>query len=179
MVLYATTVPSPVGALRLVTTGRGLRAVLWEDDRPGRVKLDRIEEAPAHSVLLAARQELTECFAGARTAFTVPLDGAGTDFQQRVWAALATIPFGETRSYGDIAAQIGSPAASRAVGAANGRNPISIIVPCHRVIGRDGALTGFAGGVDIKQRLLAFERGAGLATRSLPSVGTPAVATAF
>jgi len=98
-------------------------------------------------------------FAGEREAFTVPLDFQGTPFQKQVWAALLTIPFGETRSYGEIARQIGRPGASRAVGAANGRNPISIIAPCHRVIGSTGKLTGFAGGLAAKARLLGLEKG--------------------
>lgn len=106
-------------------------------------------------------------FAGARTAFDVPLSFAGSDFQQRVWRALLAIPFGETRSYGEMARQLGNPAASRAVGAANGRNPISIIAPCHRVVGSTGKLTGFAGGLDAKAYLLDLERQA-LGGRSAP-----------
>lgn len=102
--------------------------------------------------------QLGAYFAGELTEFDLAYELAGTDFQRRVWAALLTIPYGETRSYGQLAAQIGSPAASRAVGLANGRNPISIIVPCHRVIGSNGSLTGYGGGIDRKRTLLDLER---------------------
>jgi methylated-DNA-[protein]-cysteine S-methyltransferase len=108
-------------------------------------------------VLVETARQLEEYFAGQRTVFELPLDFAGTDFQRKVWNALLTIPFGETRSYGQIASQIGNPDAVRAVGAANGRNPVSIVTPCHRVIGSTGALTGFAGGLDAKAYLLALE----------------------
>lgn len=155
------TIPSPVGALTLVASDAGLAAILWEDDRPGRVKLGDLEEAPEHPVLAEAERQLQGYFAGERKRFDVPLDFHGTDFQKRVWAALLTIPFGETRSYGEIARQIGRPGASRAVGAANGRNPISIIAPCHRVIGSNGSLTGFAGGLAAKELLLGMERRVG------------------
>ena len=155
------TIPSPVGALTLVASDAGLAAILWENDRPGRVKLGALEEAPDHPVLAEAERQLLGYFAGERERFDVPLDFRGTDFQKSVWAALLTIPFGETRSYAEIARQIGRPGASRAVGAANGRNPISIIAPCHRVIGTNGALTGFAGGLAAKELLLGMERRAG------------------
>lgn len=151
------TMPSPVGELTLVASGRGLAAVLWENDDPGRVKLEPREVAEAHPLLADAAHQLGEYFAGRREAFDIPLDFQGTAFQKQVWAALLTIPFGETRSYSDIAVMIGRPAACRAVGAANGRNPISIIAPCHRVIGTNGALTGFAGGLKVKQYLLGLE----------------------
>jgi methylated-DNA-[protein]-cysteine S-methyltransferase len=111
-------------------------------------------------MLVEAARQLNEYFAGERRTFTVVLDPQGTAFQKRVWDALLTIPFGETRSYAQIAQQIGEPTAYRAVGAANGRNPLSIIAPCHRVIGTNGALTGFAGGLATKQKLLALEGGA-------------------
>jgi methylated-DNA-[protein]-cysteine S-methyltransferase len=153
------TMKSPVGELTLVGSDRGLAAVLWEDDDPSRVRLGATNEERTHPVLVQAQQQLEEYFAGKRRKFTVKLDPAGTEFQNKVWSALRTIPFGETRSYGEIADQIGSRKAVRAVGAANGRNPISIIVPCHRVIGADGKLTGFAGGLDVKARLLALEGG--------------------
>ena len=155
------TMPSPVGVLTLVASDAGLTAILWENDRPGRVPLGALEEAPDHPVLAETERQLDGYFAGRRTRFDVPLDFRGTDFQKSVWAALLTIPFGETRSYGAIARQIGRPSASRAVGAANGRNPISIIAPCHRVIGTNGALTGFAGGLAAKELLLGIERSAG------------------
>ncbi|MEP6918309.1 MAG: methylated-DNA--[protein]-cysteine S-methyltransferase, partial [Acidobacteriota bacterium] len=143
--------------LTLVASGDGLAAILWENDRPERVPLLIGTADPHHPVLVAAEGQLEEYFAGRRTAFSVKLDVTGTEFQRRVWSALLTIPFGETRSYGQIARQIGSPDAVRAVGAANGRNPVSIIAPCHRVIGSTGKLTGFAGGLDAKARLLALE----------------------
>jgi methylated-DNA-[protein]-cysteine S-methyltransferase len=117
-----------------------------------------IEDA-GHPVLVETEKQIGAYFAGTLKAFTVPLDFAGTDFQKSVWHALLTIPFGETRSYAEIARQIGRPSAVRAVGAANGRNPISIIAPCHRVIGSNGALTGFAGGLEAKQLLLRLEGG--------------------
>ncbi len=111
----------------------------------------------ASPLLDAAEAQLREYFAGARRTFDLPLAPHGTAFQQRVWAALRTIPYGETRTYGELAAAIDSPNASRAVGMANHRNPIPIIIPCHRVIGANGTLTGYAGGLEIKRRLLALE----------------------
>lgn len=148
---------SPVGQLTLVGTDAGMAAILWENDRAERLRLMLDVEAPTHPVLLEAERQLSEYFAGRRQRFTLPLDLAGTPFQRRVWKALQTIPFGETRSYGQIAAQIGNPRAVRAVGAANGRNPLPIVGPCHRVIGSNGTLTGFAGGLETKARLLELE----------------------
>ena len=153
-------IASPVGCLTLVATDDGLAAILWENERPGRVRLQLDAEDNAHPVLVEAERQLEEYFAGRRKRFTLKLDVAGTAFQRKVWNALMTIPFGETRSYSEIATEIGNPAAARAVGTANGRNPLSIVAPCHRVIGSKGALTGFAGGLDVKSRLLAHE-GAG------------------
>ncbi len=155
------TMASPVGLLTLVASADGLVAILWQDDDPDRVRLGALVDEADHPILREAERQLGEYFAGTRTAFTVPLAFSGTDFQKVVWAALLTIPFGETRSYGEIARQIGRPGASRAVGAANGRNPISIIAPCHRVIGKNGTLTGFAGGLEAKAWLLGLERGEG------------------
>jgi methylated-DNA-[protein]-cysteine S-methyltransferase len=151
------TMKSPVGLLKLVGSEAGLAAVLWEEGDPKRVRLEATVEAPDHPVLLEAERQLDEYFAGKRKAFTVKLDYRGTPFQKKVWDALLGIPFGETRTYGDLAKQIGSPAAARAVGAANGKNPISIVAPCHRVIGASGALTGFAGGLKAKAYLLQLE----------------------
>jgi methylated-DNA-[protein]-cysteine S-methyltransferase len=148
---------SPVGKLMLVATDAGLAAILWENDRPSRVRLALTAEAPDHPVLVETERQLNEYFAGRRTTFALTLDVSGTAFQRSVWNALLAIPFGETRSYSQIARQIGRPHAARAVGAANGRNPVSIVAPCHRVVGSSGALTGFAGGLDIKARLLALE----------------------
>ena len=152
-----TIVNSPVGKLTLVATAEGLAGILWENERPGRVRLNVEVEDASHPVLVETERQLSEYFAGQRTAFAVVLDFAGTAFQRKVWNALLTIPFGETRSYRQIATQIGHPDAVRAVGAANGRNPVSIIVPCHRVVGTNGRLTGFAGGLDAKAYLLALE----------------------
>ncbi|NGY06010.1 methylated-DNA--[protein]-cysteine S-methyltransferase [Solimonas terrae] len=157
MTLVHNSVASPVGVLKLVGTDAGLRAVLWPQDSAARVRLGDTVARTDHPLLNRAEQQLREYFAGTRTAFELPLDFAGTAFQKRVWAALLTIPYGQTRSYAQIAAQIGIPQAVRAVGAANGRNPISIIAPCHRVIGSDGSLTGFAGGIANKRFLLALE----------------------
>ncbi len=157
--LRAITMPSPVGDLQIIASDAGVRAVLWPNDDAERVPLPNVvaQSEPGH-VLAQARQELAEYFAGERQHFGVPLDPAGTDFQHQAWRALREIPFGETVSYGEQAERMGDKNKARAVGAANGRNPISIIVPCHRVVGANGALTGFAGGIEIKQWLLAHER---------------------
>jgi methylated-DNA-[protein]-cysteine S-methyltransferase len=163
-------IDSPVGKLKLVATGRGLAAILWEDDNPRRVRLGPLVENAAHPVLREAESQLNEYFAGKRKSFSVGLDPTGTPFQRRVWKALSEIPFGEIRNYGRLAEQIGHPGAARAVGAANGRNPISIIVPCHRVIGASGKLTGFAGGLERKAALLALEgESVGLAGLAVPT----------
>jgi methylated-DNA-[protein]-cysteine S-methyltransferase len=148
---------SPVGQLKLVAKGDKLSAILWENDKPNRVRLGEMQEQVNNPILLETERQLKEYFAGKRNRFEVELDFAGTEFQKKVWEALLTIPFGETRSYGDIATQIGNTKAVRAVGAANGRNPISIIAPCHRVIGASGHLTGFAGGLKAKETLLTLE----------------------
>ncbi|MHB1304732.1 MAG: methylated-DNA--[protein]-cysteine S-methyltransferase [Acidiphilium sp.] len=158
MTHFYKTIGSPVGTLKLVAGEKGLAAILWEKDDPKRVRLGELFEEPAHPILVQAEQELAEYFSGKRKIFDIKLDMVGTEFQKKVWKALLTIPFGETRSYADIARQIGSPNAYRAVGAANGRNPISIVTPCHRVVGSDGSLTGFAGGLDAKRYLLTLEK---------------------
>ncbi|MEJ4043190.1 methylated-DNA--[protein]-cysteine S-methyltransferase [Erwinia sp. SLM-02] len=150
---------SPVGELKLVASERGLVAVLWENDDPKRVRFLPQVEQPDNPILLEAERQLWEYFSGKRRKFDLPLEFVGTEFQKQVWAALVSIPYGETRSYGDIARQIGNPTAVRAVGAANGRNPLSIIAPCHRVIGTNGKLTGFAGGLQTKAFLLRIEGG--------------------
>jgi methylated-DNA-[protein]-cysteine S-methyltransferase len=151
------TVTTPVGELTLVGSDRGLAAILWENDKPGRVRLNITGRDDNHPILLETQRQLGEYFAGQRQHFTVKLDFTGTDFQKQVWQALLAIPFGQTRSYGEIAVQLGNPKAMRAVGAANGKNPISIIAPCHRVIGASGKLTGFAGGLETKAYLLQLE----------------------
>jgi methylated-DNA-[protein]-cysteine S-methyltransferase len=150
---------SPVGKLKLVASDKGLIAVLWENDKPNRVRLGELVKKHSHPVLMEAERQLGEYFEGKRRSFSVALDMRGTPFQKNVWEALLAIPFGETRSYRDIAKKLGNPEATRAVGAANGRNPISIIVPCHRVIGLNGKLRGFAGGLETKARLLELEQG--------------------
>jgi methylated-DNA-[protein]-cysteine S-methyltransferase len=167
MVMAYKQMSSPVGRLALVATDNGLAAILWENDRPGRVRLNIGAEMNDHPVLVETERQLEEYFAGRRKQFALTLDLSGTAFQRQVWNALLTIPFGETRSYGQIAKQIGNPSAVRAVGAANGSNPISIVVPCHRVVGSTGALTGFAGGLDVKAYLLAFESGLPLPPRPM------------
>ncbi len=161
MTLSSATIESPIGLLTLVASDVGLVAVLWEDDDPLRVRLGPLAPDDAHPVLMETMRQLRGYFAGEVTTFDLPLDMRGTDFQKSVWAALLAIPYGETRSYGVIAREIGRPGASRAVGAANGRNPLSIVAPCHRVVGTGGHLTGFAGGLEAKAALLALERRAG------------------
>jgi len=155
MTIY-TTITSPVGELTLSAIGGRLTGVLFEDNRypPDREGWRRDDADPA---LLAARDQLEEYFAGTRKEFQLALNSKGTEFQQKVWAALLEIPFGETRSYGEQARLIGDYKAVRAVGLANGKNPIPIIVPCHRVIGADGSMTGFGGGIERKKWLLAHE----------------------
>jgi methylated-DNA-[protein]-cysteine S-methyltransferase len=155
--LSSKVIPSPIGRLRLVASDEGLAAILWDNDRPRPVHLADLVENPTHPTLLSAEKELNEYFSRKRKIFSVTLDMRGTSFQKQVWEALLAIPFGETRSYGQIANQLGNPKATRAVGAANGQNPIPIIVPCHRVIGANGKLTGFGGGLEIKDQLLALE----------------------
>lgn len=151
------TMPSPVGELTLVAGENGLAAILWEDDDPRRVPIDHGPRVDDHAVLLETQRQLGEYFAGERQTFSIPLAFAGTPFQLKVWETLMQIPFGETRTYADLARQLGKPSAARAVGAANGKNPISIIGPCHRVIGASGKLTGYAGGLKAKALLLRLE----------------------
>lgn len=146
---------SPVGALTLISNGVALAHLEFENPRyafaPAPLGKDKI--------LDETRRQLDKYFAGKLRAFDLPLAPQGTEFQKRVWTALLTIPYGATRTYGQQAAAIGQPNASRAVGLANGRNPISIIVPCHRVIGSNGSLTGYGGGIERKQILLDLEQG--------------------
>jgi methylated-DNA-[protein]-cysteine S-methyltransferase len=153
-------VNTPIGQLTVVANDRAVVAIHWDGEGPaGRGgRGDEIAPDHAHPVLTEADRQLTEYFAGTRETFDLPLDPAGTPFQQKVWQALTRIPFGQTASYRDVAVAIGSPNACRAVGAANGRNPIPIVVPCHRVIGAAGDLTGFGGGLKTKAFLLSLER---------------------
>jgi methylated-DNA-[protein]-cysteine S-methyltransferase len=148
--------PTPVGPLLLTTDGEALTR-LWFGEKP--VPGERDDD---HPVLRRAVEQLAEYFAGERDAFDLPLAPEGTAFQVRVWEQLRLIPYGTTISYGELARRVGNPAASRAVGLANGRNPLAIVVPCHRVIGANGSLTGFGGGMDAKRTLLDLEKGAAL-----------------
>jgi len=150
-------IDSPVGKLKLVASDKGLAGVLWERENTRPVPLSEAVEDKQHPVLVETEQQLGEYFAGKRKTFSIALDLRGTQFQKDVWEALLAIPIGETRSYGQLAKQLGNPRATRAVGAANGRNPVSIIVPCHRVIGSSGKLTGFGGGLETKAHLLSLE----------------------
>ncbi|GAB3686240.1 methylated-DNA--[protein]-cysteine S-methyltransferase [Salinisphaera aquimarina] len=155
MTIYFSTMDSPVGALLLTGDGRSLTMLSMsdQDDAP-RPQADWQRD---DEVLAEPRAQLSAYFAGERHSFDLPLDPAGTDFQRRVWRALRDIPCGATESYGALAQRIESPGASRAVGLANGRNPIAIIIPCHRVIGANGRLTGYAGGLERKRWLLTHE----------------------
>ena len=158
--VYATgTIDSPVGALTVLASDRGVRALLWPGEQPGdRVPWPgRLSDDPGHPLIVATRAQLAEYFAGTRRAFELPLDLHGTAFQVTAWRALATIPYGTTTTYGDQARRLGDPRRARAVGAANGRNPVSIVVPCHRLVGATGSLTGFAGGLPAKRALLDHE----------------------
>lgn len=155
---YFKTMDSPVGRLTLIASDKGLCAVLWERDDPDRTGASPGIENENHPVLVETEKQLNEYFQKKRKAFSLDLDFVGTDFQKKVWEALLTIPFGETRTYGQIAEQIGSPKAVRAIGGAANSNPISIIAPCHRVIGATGKLVGFGGGLANKALLLDIER---------------------
>jgi methylated-DNA-[protein]-cysteine S-methyltransferase len=157
-------IDSPLGPLTLLASGGALTGLYLNGREPG--SADAAGEAGEQDapVLAEAERQLEEYFAGHRQTFELPLDLRGTPFQRRVWEALLGIGYGETTTYGQLADQLGQPTAARAVGLANGRNPVSIIVPCHRVIGSDGKLTGYGGGIPNKQRLLDLERGVGTIT---------------
>jgi methylated-DNA-[protein]-cysteine S-methyltransferase len=158
-VLLQTQVDSPVGTLQLIASDAGIRALLWQtDDTRVHVGLTELVDPADHPVLLETEQQLEQYFAGTLTKFDLLLDPVGTPFQLDAWRELSNIAYGKTASYAEQATKIGRPKAVRAVGAANGKNPISIIVPCHRVIGSNGSLTGFAAGVDAKRWLLDHER---------------------
>ena len=154
--MYWHEIDSPIGTLLLAGDGVRLTAVHFQSGpRPRRPPGEWLAAATPFAPVIA---QLAEYFTGRRRAFDLPLGPEGTAFQRTVWLALREIPYGETRSYAELARSIGKPRASRAVGLANGANPLPIIVPCHRVIGADGSLTGFGGGLDIKRKLLALER---------------------
>lgn len=153
-------ISTPVGVLTLIASDRGLHRILFEgQDAADTGVVGDVPEVAGDEILDEAAAQLDEYFGGTRTEFDLPLDLDGTDFQRAAWLALVNVPYGETTTYGQQAEQIGRPGASRAVGAANGRNPVPIVLPCHRIIGADGSLTGFGGGLDLKQRLLDHERG--------------------
>ncbi len=147
---------SPIGSLMISTDGTALTG-LYMGTPSKRPNIEDWREDPDELVLRETAQQLNEYFSGKRRKFELPLKFNGTEFQHRVWHALTEIPFGETRTYGQLARHIGNPAACRAVGLANGKNPIAVIVPCHRVIGADGSLTGFGGGLPRKEWLLGHE----------------------
>lgn len=149
-------IDTPLGRVRIARTGHGLAGLWFEGQKhhPGELAAPRRDDDP---LLAETARQLAQYFAGERSAFDLPLDLQGTPFQQSVWQALRRIPAGRTSSYGALAQALGAPSAVRAVGAAVGRNPASLVVPCHRVLGRDGSLTGYAGGVERKRALLALE----------------------
>ena len=159
MSLHHKSTESPLGELNLIASANALIAIEWPCRGQNGLRLAAAENTVAwHPVIAEAERQLSEYFAGLRTEFELPIELSGTTFQKNVWQALRKIPFGQTKSYAEIASAIGSPNACRAVGAANGKNPLPIIIPCHRVIGKSGSLVGFAGGLEIKARLLTLER---------------------
>lgn len=150
---------APFGLLHVVTSDLGVRYVMFEDDaHPKPLDGMNLRHDDSHNVMRDVQMQLHEYFSGKRREFDVPLDLHGTEFQVAAWKSLARIPFGHTWSYGEQAASIGRPTAVRAIGGANGRNPVAIILPCHRVIGANGALTGFGGGIEVKKWLLSHEK---------------------
>jgi len=151
-------IESPLGQLKLVANDENLVAVLWDKEKANRVKLEAIEAMPTHPILSRTQIQLKEFFSHQRNTFDIPIEANGTAFQRSVWNALLEIPYGMTWTYKQVATKIGRPRSVRAVGAAIGRNPLSILIPCHRVIGVNGKLTGFAGGIDKKQILLDLEK---------------------
>ncbi len=159
--LHRTTVTTPIGDLRVVASDAGIREIRMP--LPDRSMPARAAENPDHLILKNAHDQLDEYFRGERRVFDLPLDVEGTDFQMAVWGALVDIPYGATESYGELAQRVGRPGAARAVGGANGRNPVPIVVPCHRVIGASGAMVGYAGpsegGIVIKRWLIRHESG--------------------
>ena len=156
MSIHYTHVDSPVGPLLVAASDAGLHAIVFPENRhPVRVGDDWTRGR--HALIDEARRQLAAYFAGERRDFDLPLAPRGTEFQRAVWQALAAIPYGRTASYAELAARVGRPGAARAVGAANGRNPLPIVLPCHRVIGAGGDLTGFGGGLPTKRYLLALE----------------------
>ena len=157
MKYYYTVMESPVGDITLIADDKSLCAIYWPNQQPNEKKFPDLEKKDSNKVLRSTVKQLNDYFKGKRTQFDLPLRAVGTNFQEQVWKALTSIDYGDTVSYGDIAKDIKNPKAVRAVGAAIGKNPISIIIPCHRVIGSNGKLTGFAGGLSTKEFLLNLE----------------------
>ncbi len=168
--LYLHHLDSPIGRLRLVASQEALLTVSFPNDHQPDPELP---SSPSHPVLAQAARELDEYFRGQRRVFATPLSPQGSEFQRQVWAYLTSIPFAATCSYGQVAAAIARPKAVRAVGAANGQNRLPLFIPCHRVIGADGQLTGFAGGLPLKRWLLAHEQTVAGATSQQPSLFAP------
>ncbi len=161
-----TLIDTPIGTLTLIASDEGLTRILFDGETLESTGLDEPPIVDDDPVLATAEAQLQEYFAGDRKDFDLPLDLRGTEFQVEAWEALASVPYGETTSYGEQAERIGRPGAFRAVGAANGKNPVPIVLPCHRIVGANGSLTGFAGGLALKQQLLALEQD----QQSLPGV---------
>lgn len=157
--LFYKDVDSPVGLIRVIASDKGLAAIIWEREDYIRTKLSDPLKKDDHPIIVQTEKELKEYFENSRTVFTVPLDFKGTDFQVKVWESLLKVPYGNTKTYGELAKILGDVKAVRAVGGALNKNPISIIVPCHRIIGASGKLTGFAGGLKNKSILLDLEKG--------------------
>lgn len=153
------TVKAPFGTLTVVASGRGIRYCMFDNEsHPKQLDVLNITDDATHEWIAPALQQLSEYLDGNRRTFDLALDLHGTDFQKDAWRALAHVPYGRTWSYAQQATSIGRPTATRAIGAANGRNPVAVILPCHRIIGANGALTGFGGGISVKQWLLDHER---------------------
>lgn len=152
---YKYHIDTPIGMICVESNEEAITGLFFEKN-----KTQYKQEKPETDLLKRAGEQLKEYFSGKRKTFDLPLSPSGTEFQKKVWKALCTIPYGETRSYGEIAAQIGNPKACRAVGGANNKNPIMIFIPCHRVIGADGSLVGFGGGIDAKKFMFNLEKGA-------------------
>lgn len=158
MSLFYNEMHSNVGTLKIVANENALVAILWEKEKNNRVKLQAMTKVDNHPIIQRTEKQLMEYFDKQRTSFDIPIEMNGTDFQNTIWEALSKIPYGKTLSYLQLAQKINRPKAVRALGTAIGRNPLSILIPCHRVIGSDGSLTGFAGGLDKKAFLLNLER---------------------
>lgn len=162
--LTQTRMESPVGELTLLVSDVGLRAILWPNDREGRVPIPESVSAATHPILDATIDQLQRYFTDSQALFDLPLDLVGTEFQTQVWQALVDIEVGTTETYGHLADRLNRPNGARAIGSAVGANPVSIVLPCHRVVGANGALTGFAGGLDAKRWLLGHEQDQGKLT---------------